>query len=769
MCHQGPRPKDRNTFFVPTQEDICLTHGLGAGSSQGSAGNVFQHRDSTRKNSAAQQEGSRDGDTAETPPAAAPATPPAAAAAAAAGAANTSAIDCIGKKRKSRKNSADGSESPHTICSRLDLGADPNAQNIFGDTRLHCAKTADMVRVMIEGGADMDAQNGMWRTPLHCAVAQDRVAVCQALVDFGASLTLRDNQGKSALDYACLYHHDALVRILATHERANPSDTDETGLTALHWAHGKTAVDTLVDAGSDVNTQDRRERSPLHYLYAKNNITICALLNRGANINATDAQLQTPLHLATKRKDDPDLVRFMILRGANIGARDIRGKTPLHMAAQRGRVAVTRILMAKGQDPNLQSLKGMSAITLAAANGHLCTVNAIMFSGRNVLLNARDELGQTPLHYTARKKYVAVTVKLLRAEADPNIRSNNGMSPIDIAVIEGQQKTLEAMIQHGADVTDADNIGQTPLHHAAQHGNAEAAGTLINAGADPVARNSQDLSPLDIATTNGKLEVVITLIRHSDKVDVNAADQQGWTALHYATRAANVAITETLMDAGADHGIRNSNQASPFDHAVGYGQHSTVKLMVQRGASVTAADDMGFTALHLAENENMIDILVAEGAVIDAQNHEGNTPFMYQSVDPQLVRTHLRHGAKINIRNEQGKTVLHMVATSCTGNTMVTIVDDLLKAGADETIRDNDGHTPHYYYSADTSPAAAQAARLLRNASADRAWRRRGNLLMCMQMQTPFVTPSTEKSLFMSLSDTKKTTEGIFRNIVSYL
>ena len=707
---------------------------------------------------------------ADAPAAASAATAAAtAAAAAAAAAADLSATyksdpGRIGRKRKSRRennqNNAGGS--------RLDLGEDPNAQNIFGDTRLHCAKTADMVRVMIEKGADIDAPNGMWRTPLHCAVAQDRVAVCQALVDFGASLTLRDNQGKSALDYACLYHHDAIVEMLATHERADPSDADDTGLTALHWAHGKKAVDILVDAGANVHTRDNRERTPLHYLYSKSNITICALLNRGANINAMDAQLQTPLHLATKRKDDPDLVMFMIRRGANIGARNIRGKTPLHMAAQRGRVAVTRILMAKGQDPNFQSSKGMSAITFAAANGHLCTVNAIMSRGRNVLVNAPDELGQTPLHYTSRKKYVAVTVKLLRAGADPNIRSNNGRSPIDVAVMEGRQKTLRAMIQHGADVTDTDSIGQTPLHIAAKYGNATAAETLVHAGADPVARNSQDLSPLDIATASGKLAVVLGLIRHREKVDVNATDQMGWTALHYSARAENVAITEALMDAGADYGVRNSNQASPFDHAVGYGQDSTAKLMIQRGANVRAVDDRGFTALHLAETVSMIDMLVREGAVINAQNHEGNTALMCQSVDTQLVRAHLRNGASVNTRNEQGKTVLHTVSTSCRGRTMVTIVDDLLKAGADETIKDNHGHTPQHYYSADGSPEAAEAAKLLREAPADRAWRRRGHLLMCMQLQTLF-TPSTEDSLFTSLSGTRKTTEGIFRNIVSYL
>lgn len=188
----------------------------------------------------------------------------------------------IGKKRKPSQAINAGAPDHHlkAICARLDLGADPSATNIFGDTQLHCVTTAEMVAVMIESGADINAQNGRWRTPLHCAVALDRVAVCQALVEFGASLSIRDNEEKSPLDYACIHQNDTIVRILATHERANPEDTsDQTGLTALHHAEGKATVDILVDAGASVHTPDSRGKKPLHYLYSKSNITICALLN----------------------------------------------------------------------------------------------------------------------------------------------------------------------------------------------------------------------------------------------------------------------------------------------------------------------------------------------------------------------------------------------------------------------------------------------------------------------------------------------------------
>lgn len=134
--------------------------------------------------------------------------------------------------------------------------------------------------------------------------------------------------------------------------------------------------------------------------------------------------MQTPLHLATKGKDDPDRVTYMMGKGADIRARNLQGKTPLHLAAQRGRVAVTRILMEAGEDPDFQSLKGLSALTFAAAHGHLCTVNLLLEKG--ALINTTDITGQTPLHYSAHRGHTAVAKTLLRTGADPNIRSDKG-------------------------------------------------------------------------------------------------------------------------------------------------------------------------------------------------------------------------------------------------------------------------------------------------------------------------------------------------------
>lgn len=297
---------------------------------------------------------------------------------------------------------------------------------------------------------------------------------------------------------------------------------------------------------------------------------------------------------------------------------------------------------------------------------------------------------------------------------------------------------------------------------------------LVAAGADHTLRDMGGLSPLDVAAANGRRAIVGALIK--DGVDVTAADQNGWTALHYSAKNGHAEVSEAIMFAGEDPCVRTINQVSPLDVAVGHGHTRTVTRMIERGADVKDTDAMGFTSLHLTDQKDMVDLLVGAGADVNARNDEGNTPLMYQSVDVELVTTLMGHGALPNFQNEGGKTVLHMVMRDNRGQTMVAVVDLLLRAGADETLLDNDGNIPETCFE-DETLAAKKARGLLRSAPMDRAWRRRrGLLLMCMAHHTVSprhqVTTRNQKNIIHLatwLMDSRDITEGIFRTIVGYL
>ncbi|CAM9745569.1 unnamed protein product, partial [Hapterophycus canaliculatus] len=93
----------------------------------------------------------------------------------------------------------------------------------------------------------------------------------------------------------------------------------------------------------------------------------------------------------------------------------------------------------------------------------------------------------------------------------------------------------------------------------------------------------------------------------------------------------------------------------------------------------------------------------------------------------------LGHGADIHLLDGEGVSPLHMAAV----NSSVEMVDLLLRAGADETVPDEDGKSAADQVRSTMTNSASDKktygpiVRLLDGAAEDRVWRRRGFLLLC--------------------------------------
>ena len=72
-------------------------------------------------------------------------------------------------------------------------------------------KCAEMLS---DAKADVNATDKNKNTPLHYAAGYGRADVCKFLVDAGASVTLRNQDGKSPLDVAKLNDQDDVVAAL---------------------------------------------------------------------------------------------------------------------------------------------------------------------------------------------------------------------------------------------------------------------------------------------------------------------------------------------------------------------------------------------------------------------------------------------------------------------------------------------------------------------------------------------------------------------------
>jgi truncated hemoglobin YjbI len=127
----------------------------------------------------------------------------------------------------------------------LELGADPNAADHFGQPPLYyagnlCAAAAggDVVRALVEAGANVNAHDGVKRcTALHMAARRGYVPVAAALVDCGADIEARDRAGDTPLRRA-VNCGKADVAALLLSRGADPHSVGSRGLTPLRAARG---------------------------------------------------------------------------------------------------------------------------------------------------------------------------------------------------------------------------------------------------------------------------------------------------------------------------------------------------------------------------------------------------------------------------------------------------------------------------------------------------------------------------------------------------
>lgn len=87
----------------------------------------------------------------------------------------------------------------------LGLGADPNAQDCFGQSPLHIVATrwnSGLARILLDCGADPNAKNCFGQSPLHIAATRRNTRLARILLDWGADANSPDHEKRTSLHYA---------------------------------------------------------------------------------------------------------------------------------------------------------------------------------------------------------------------------------------------------------------------------------------------------------------------------------------------------------------------------------------------------------------------------------------------------------------------------------------------------------------------------------------------------------------------------------------
>ncbi len=144
----------------------------------------------------------------------------------------------------------------------------------------------------------------------------------------------------------------------------------------------------------------------------------------------------------------------------------------------------------------------------------------------------------------------------------------------------------------------------------------------------------------------------------AQRVDVNAAEPDGTTALHWAIHNNDLDLARRLVRAGADVRARNQFGATPLSEAAIVGDTAMLTNLIEGGADVNAVNADGQTALMVVARTGNVQsarLLLAHGANVNA--HElwrGQTALMWAAAEglPAMVTELLAHGADVNARSQ---------------------------------------------------------------------------------------------------------------------
>ena len=200
----------------------------------------------------------------------------------------------------------------------------------------------------------------------------------------------------------------------------------------------------------------------------------------------------------------------------------------------------------------------------------------------------------------------------------------------------------------------------------------------------------RELSLVD-AVKSGNTTAARALL--AKKADVNIAEADGTTALHWAAELDDLQMAEALLRAGAKAQVANRHGVTPLHLAATNGNAAILEQLLAAGADPNAALPDGETVLMTAARTGSaaaVKALVAHGANVNAKEaRKGQTPLMWAAAENNAAAIRVLAAAGADIRATSTGKFTPLLFAVRGGHSDAT--GALLDAGADVNERMPDG------------------------------------------------------------------------------
>lgn len=399
------------------------------------------------------------------------------------------------------------------------------------------------------------------------------------------------------------------------------------------------------------------------------------------------------------------------------------GKTPvspLHQATRHGHIATMEVLLSHGADTSFKTFYDRSILHTATDSVRPGVVRTLFEKGK-VSVTEVDEFDDTPLCFAAALGRSAAIKSLLEIGADPcddkDLTSSDvGWLPLVDCTFRGHIKSVRVLLDSDADPNQPGPRGfNTALRYAAVYSYPRIARALLEKGADPNHHLLRLPILVDIAgdpdvSAGTKVELINLMVEFGARVD--AADEDGKTALMHAIEAGVESVVACLLELGASVDAEDDFKRRPLHLAAEKGSETILERILNKNPNLDCLDTSGRTALSRAVGfPDLARILLEKGASPDLTEYRDFTPLALSAEGgfTKTVELLLAHGAQVNLRADMTRDTGGWTAVCIAAeHDHPDIVKLLVDAGAPLSLKSNNGSTPLHVATASTARVLLQ-------------------------------------------------------------
>jgi ankyrin repeat protein len=383
------------------------------------------------------------------------------------------------------------------------------------------------------------------------------------------------------------------------------------------------------------------------------------------NFSPVDSHGWTPLHWAASMGNEESVATLVGL-GVDIDKPDSNGWTPLTFAVVKGHYNIVKILLKCGAQRSATDVMGFSIEQWALVSSH-----------GDIHRLLQEPLETAPPNTTAEP----------RISHEWSVRKRDSKVSMSELELETSPQALEEILHEcSKQFEEAGTVGERPDFIGVET-RPQLWGTLIKMDSfywelDQVhvgLNTSLRKQIIELAILQGNLSVIKLVVesdsRVSKEIPRGALGKYGRTCLHTAAYCTDPGIAIYLLRSGADITVRDEMNRTPLHLAAAYGSPGVVRVMAEApNCDINARDKLGRTPLHWClalggwkfnqnrgeENVEIFRLLISKGATVTAVDANGNTSLHYGTVlkDEHVILLVLEHGMKLWQTNNHGETAL---------------------------------------------------------------------------------------------------------------